>query len=254
MMRMEDFMYITASTYGGIDWHDSRIINEQLQYNGSYNIDEAYVPQAIADDIAKDFPYVESIREKVLQALSEKSCFQFMIRLEEKDSSGNVAYRDCAAYESYGKVYLENEAAFDGNERALTLDYAFGQVSYITTYHAEDIPDDQLGYIVTEDFLAPFKGIPVVQRMYHDIFDGLEAAQDYAENFRLHGLECQPSIATLLACHKGNVTRTDWYRQQKEAMRLMEEKGQTYLDESFCIFVLGHVKKLEKMGDRKETA
>ena len=53
MIRMEDFMYITAATYGGIDWHDSRTINEQLKRNGSYNIDEALVPEAIADDIQR---------------------------------------------------------------------------------------------------------------------------------------------------------------------------------------------------------
>lgn len=28
-------MYITASTYEGIDWHDSRTIYEQLRNNGS---------------------------------------------------------------------------------------------------------------------------------------------------------------------------------------------------------------------------
>lgn len=121
-------MYITASTYGGIDWHDSRTINEQLKSSGSYDIDDALVPEVIADDIAKDFPYVEGIREKVLQALSEKSCFQFMIKSEEKDISGNVTYQECETFEANGKIYFENEAAFDGNERALMRDYAFGQV------------------------------------------------------------------------------------------------------------------------------
>ena len=55
-------MYITASTYGGVDWHDSRTIYEQLKSNGSYNIGKEVVPEVIADDIAKDFPYVEYIR------------------------------------------------------------------------------------------------------------------------------------------------------------------------------------------------
>ena len=65
-------MYITASTYGGIDWHDSRTIYEQLRNNSSYNIGKEVVPEVIADDIARDFPYEENIREKILQALSEK--------------------------------------------------------------------------------------------------------------------------------------------------------------------------------------
>ena len=149
-------MYITASTYGGIDWHDSRTILEQLKNNGSFNIRADQVPETIADDIAKDFPYVENIRNKVLQALSEKSCFQFMIKYEEKD---------CGTHEADGRTYYEDEATFDGEKQTLTRDYAFGQVSYITTYYVEDIPDNQLGYIVTEDFLAPVKGVPLVQRL-----------------------------------------------------------------------------------------
>ena len=247
-------MYITTSTYGGIDWHDSRTIYEQLKINGSYNIAEEMVPEAIADDIAKDFPYVENIREKVLQALSEKSCFQFAIKEEETDSEGNVTYKDCETSEFDGQTYLESEAAFDGSKRTFRRDYAFGQVSYITTYHVEDIPDDQLGYVVTEDFLAPNKGIPLVQRLYHDIFDDQDAAQSYAENLKLHEFQYPTSIVTFLVCNKGNVAQQKWYQQQKEAMQLMEEKGQTYLDDSFHIFVKFHIENLKKIENRKEAA
>ena len=247
-------MYITTSTYGGIDWHDSRTIYEQLKSGGSFNIGEEIVPEAIADDIAKDFPYVEDIREEILQALSEKSCFRFAIKEEETDSEGNVTYKDCETSEFDGQTYLEREAVFDGSKRTLRRDYAFGQVSYITTYHIEDIPDDQLGYIVTEDFLAPTKGVPLVQRLYHDIFDDQDAAQSYAENLKLHDFKYSTSIVAFLVCNKGNVTRQEWYQQQKEAMQLMEEKGQTYLDDSFQIFAKCHIENLKKLGNRKETA
>ena len=244
-------MYITASTYGGIDWHDSRTVHEQLKSNGSFNIREDKVPETIADDIASDFPYVENIREKILQALAEKSCFRFAIKEEETDSEGNVTYNDCETSEFDGQTYLEREAVFDGSKRTFRRDYAFGQVSYITTYHVEDIPDDQLGYIVTEDFLAPTKGVPLVQRLYHDIFDDQDAAQSYAENLKLHEFQYPTSIATFLVCNKGNVAQQKWYQQQKEAMQLMEEKGQTYLDESFCIFAKTHIENLKKLPTKE---
>ena len=153
-------MYITASTYGGIDWHDSRTIYEQLRNNGSFNIGKEVVPEVIADDIARDFPYVENIREKILQALSEKNCFRFAIKTEDTDSEGKITYEDCESCEMNGQIYLEQESVFDGSELTFSRDYAFGQVSYLTSYYVEDIPDDQLGYIVTEDFLAPLKGAP----------------------------------------------------------------------------------------------
>ena len=245
-------MYITASTYGGIDWHDSRTIHEQLKSNGSYNIEKDKVPEAIAEDIAKGFPYVEDIREKVLQALSEKSCFRFIIKSEEKDSAGNASYQDCASYEADGQIYYESAAAFDGGKQTLTQEYAFGQASYTTAYYAEDIPNSQLGYIVTEDFLAPVKGVPVVQRMYHDIFDRQDAAQIYAESLQLHEFQYPASIVTFLVCNKGKVSHNEWYRLQKEAMRLMDEKGQTHLDGSFHIFVKCHIKNLKRLPG-KET-
>ena len=195
-------MYISTSTYGGMDWHDSHTIYEQLKSDNSYNIKEEMVPEAIADDIFKEFPYVEDIREKILQALSEKSCFRFIVKSGEKDSAGNMVYKDCEIYEADGKIYYENEAAFDGEKKTLTLDYAFGQVSYTTTYYVKDIPDDQIGYIVTEDFLAPVKGVPLVQRLYHDIFNNLDAAQNYAESLKLHELQYPESIVTFLICNR----------------------------------------------------
>ena len=107
---------------------------------------------------------------------------------------------------------------------------------------------------MTEDFLAPFKGIPLVQRLYHDIFDNREAAQSYAENLKLHELQYPTSIVTFLICNKENVPQQKWYQQQKEAMQLMEEKRQTYLDDSFHILVRHHIENLKKLENKKETA
>lgn len=244
-------MYITASTYGGIDWHDSRTRNEQLKRDGSYNIGKEMVPEVIADDIAKDFPYVENIREKILQALSQKTCFQFAIKAKETDSEGKTTYKDCESCEMNGQTYLEQEAVFDGNELTLSRDYAYGQVSYITSYYVEDIPDNQLGFIVTEDFIAPVKGVPLVQRMYHDIFDDQDTAQSYADNLKLHDFKYPTSVVTFHVCNKRKVSQEKWYQQQKEVMRLMEEKGQTYQDESFCIFAKTHIENLKKLPTKE---
>lgn len=244
-------MYIMASTYGGIDWHDSRTRNEQLKCNNSYNIGKELVPEVIADDIARDFPYVENIRENILQALSQKTCFQFAIKTEETDNEGKITYKDCETCEMNGQTYLEQEAIFDGNELTLSRDYAYGQVSYITSYYVEDIPDNQLGFIVTEDFLAPVKGVPLVQRMYHDIFDDQGTAQSYADNLKLHDFKYPTSVVTFHVCNKGKVSQEKWYQQQKDAMRLMEKTGQTYLDESFCIFTKTHIENLKKLPTKE---
>ena len=142
-------MYISTSTYGGIDWHDSYTVYRQLKDKDSYCIEEQMVPDMIAGDIACTYPYVENLKEKVLHALSEESCFRFMIKTESTDADGNIVYQDCETSDENGQIWYENEATFNGKEQTLMLDYAYGQVSYITTYHAEDIPNEHLGYIVT---------------------------------------------------------------------------------------------------------
>ena len=146
---------------------------------------------------------------------------------------------------------LEREAVFDGSELTLSRDYAFGQVSYITSYYVEDIPDNQLGFTVTEDFLAPVKGVPLVQRLYHDIFVDLDAAQNYAQNLKLHDLEYLKSIATFLVCNRQKTSLQPWYQRELEAMQLMEKTGQTYLDESFCIFAKTHIENLKKLPTKE---
>lgn len=209
------------------------------------------IPEVIADDIAKDFPYVENIREKILQALSEKTCFQFAFKADETDSEGKITYKDCESCEMNGQTYLEQEAVLDGSELTLSRDYAYGQVSYITSYYVENIPDDQLGFIVTEDFLAPVKGVPLVQRLYHDIFDNLDAAQNYAKNLKLHDLQYPKSIMTFLVCNRQKISLQPWYQREMEAIRLMEKTGQTYLDESFSIFTKTHIENLKKLPTKE---
>lgn len=241
-------MYISASTYGGMDWHDSCSRFEQIELkDGSYDIPPEMVHTAIADDMEENFPYVENIKEKTIRALTEKSCFKFPVKTESQDEDGNTVYEDCATYDDNGETWYENEASFDGEKMELKLDYAFGQVSYTTRYHVTDIPSDQLGYVVTEDFLAPTKGVDTVQRLYHDIFDNVSEADEYAKNMKLHEFDQQPSLVCLLVCDKGHITGTEWYKKQKEAMLLMEEKGQTYLDESFSIFVDRHIENLKSL-------
>ncbi len=89
--------------------------------------------------------------------------------------------------------------------------------------------------------------------MYHDIFDGMDDAQSYAESLRLHEFQYPTSIVTLLICNREKISQDEWYLQQKEAMRLMEEKGQTYLDDSFHIFAKRHIENLKKLSTKENA-
>lgn len=244
-------MYINISTYGGIDWHDSFTVYLQLKVDDSYFIEEQAVPEVIANHIAKLFPYVEDIKEKVLCAIAEKSSFRFMIKKAEKDCAGNTTYKDCEThYGPDGGAWHENEATFDGKELTMTEDFAFGQVSYFSEYRVMDIPDESLGFIVTENFLAPTKGVPVVERLYHDIFDDQKAAEAYADNLKIHEYNSGfvSSVVNFLICNKDEVRQSEWYQLQKEAMELMAAKKQTHLNDSFSIFVKHHIENLNQLN------
>lgn len=240
-------MYISTSTYGGATWHDSRITCKQLRYKGSYFIEEQMVFEVIAEDVLSRIPHEDDLKDKILCALTEKSCFQLVLKTEATDASGKAVYEECETYDKDGRIYYEREAAFNGRARTLTVDCLYGQISHTTTYHVEDIPDDQIGYIVTEDFLAPAKGIPLVERMYHDVFNQLEEAENYARNLKLHDFHYPHSVVVFLVCNKKETSQTEWYQLQKKAMALMEKKGQTCFDESFSIFPKRHIENLQKL-------
>lgn len=240
-------MYIIASTYGGIDWGDSHTICQQVKNNGSFNIEESEIPAVIANDVIQYFPQENNLKENILDAFSRKAQYRFTPGVEKKDDAGAVSYKECGTYEEGGETFYENEVVYDGKKQTLTQSYYYGQISYITTYHVMDIPDDQLGYMVTEDFLVPFKGIPLIERMYHDIFYDLSEAQDYAANLKLHDFEYPKSIAVFQICDRGKAVREKWYQLEREAMDLMKEKGQTHLCDSFDIFPQKHIENLKRL-------
>ena len=41
------------------------------------------------------------------------------------------------------------------------------------------------------------------------------------------------------------------YQSEMDAIKLMEEKGQTYLDDSFCIFTKTHIENLKKLPTKE---
>jgi hypothetical protein len=56
---------------------------------------------------------------------------------------------------------------------------------------------------------------------------------------------------TFLVCNRQEVSGQPWYQNEKEAMRLMAEKGQAYLDESFCIFTKNHIENLKNLPTKE---
>ena len=90
--------------------------------------------------------------------------------------------------------------------------------------------------------------------MYHDIFNNLNAAQNYAESPKLHELQYPESIVTFLVCTRQKTSLQPWYQREMEAISLMEKTGQTYLDDSFYIFTKNHIERPKKLPTRENVA
>lgn len=99
--------------------------------------------------------------------------------------------------------------------------------------------------------LGGYKG-PYLEVVYECIPYVDDAAfDDDAESLKLHELQYPESIVTFLICNRQKTSLQPWYQREMEAISLMEKTGQTYPDESFCIFTKTHIENLKKLPTKE---
>lgn len=116
---------------------------------------------------------------------------------------------------------------------------------YSINYHAYEFDAEKVCYVVEEDFLAPYKGMLHVGRMYHDVFAEEAAALEYYDSMTLRE-GFGRSMKHVLVVEKA-VLGNQFYELNRQAIRLMEETGETPDSESFRIDVNEHIEALEKI-------
>lgn len=244
-------MYIKESRYGGIDWHDSNTKSVQLTYNGEFDIPNDKLLEVVVNKIVEDWnKSVNLSKEEFASTIKKAFTGTEPITIPLLDENGNESEKD----DSSGTIYYENSLTFHPMEKEnknsiyrYDEDYWWGQCSYIVRYYKQEIEDPC--YIVQENFLAPTKGCDSVERIYVDVFTSLEEAKKYFETMSIHDKNYNPmgSRKELLITSYKYVTGTDWYKLNMKAIKLMEEKNKNPFDDSFHIFVKGHIESLEKL-------
>lgn len=224
--------YINVNYYGGLDWHDIYSYTEQVSFENEYEIPEEKILEAITEDIFKYYPFVP--KEKILDSLINKT--EFQIPLNEDGSDIGLE-----------KEFCENEFIFNGEKKQITLNYFFGQVSYNISYSVYELDKNDICYLISENFLCPTKGTPLVERMYQDVFIDKELAEKCFNDLQVHNLEPLRTEKTLNIQSLSRIKETDFYKENMKANQLMKNKKQTPFDESFRIFVESHIKELEKL-------
>lgn len=118
------------------------------------------------------------------------------------------------------------------------------RAEYTINYHVHDFLDEEICYLVEENFPVPYDGVPT-GRMYHDVFTEEAEALKYYDSMTLRE-GFGNSVKLLLVVEKAVIGHS-FYEWNRQAMRLMEETGETPDSDSFRVDVNEHIKALEKI-------
>lgn len=225
-------MYIVERhSYGGIDWHDSCTkivpikINEQHLYAS-----QSSAIQAVVQDVIALYPNFEV---EIKHAFDTNQMFHSPLPLENGD--------DCEIFVEKDKVFYEREISINPETMSIQVSYYFGQYECITSYIVKEVVQPK--YFVIENFLVPKKGIPSVERLYHQPFDTLEEAKNFLIQLKPHSGICKSEIN--IFCNDVDALNQKWFQLQMECIRLLKLKGVSIYDDKFDIFTEKHIENLK---------
>ena len=221
----------------GFDWHDISVWEAMLvnpeSTESRFDFSGSDVKKFILQDIFREFGKAvdEQAVADVVYDRSERCCYESSTFVE-------------------GRIY-EIEVEWRGNGCLVSAhEPECSQVIYSVNYYVYEFDtEEEVCYRVSENFLAPYKGVPSLERMYRDVFAKEEDALAYYDKMTLHE-EAGRSVKQLLVMSK-EVLGIEFYELNRQAIRLMEETGETPDSDSFCIPVEEHIAALHKIKDER---
>lgn len=220
-------MYIKGTCYGGMDWHDSKLIITQMKWDGKYDVPESKVTDCIVNDILQQFSYLDPT--DIYFAVLNDQPYKFPL-LYLKDDEAVYPEGDEEDWISVGEI------------KGLSIKESYiGGCDYSTYYSVEAIPEEQLCYIPEEHFYAYSKGVPLVERFYHAPFQRLDEAEVYLKTMKKHAPDAEVSIQIY---NLKEISATDWFQSNMKVVELSSgdpEKG-------YAIVVDLHIENLKKLA------
>lgn len=163
--------YIKMTYQNGIDWHDTYSRIEQIKWNGKYEVDKSDLLEIVCYYTFKYFPPMKDHEEEVKKAIYEGKAYSYPVCSgAESNTFDEEAYMITIAARTD-----ENTIEMNGWYECVSLGL------YFDLYFVEEGKER---FWVTEDFLAPFKGCTLAERLYHESFDTAEEAEAYCEELR----------------------------------------------------------------------
>lgn len=241
--------------YGGIDWHDSYSNTTTMYYNGEIcTKEEEFIP-AIADEFFKNmekwFPITKTeFIEKLKKVRETKEKIKIPLYEELEDGTMKINsfdYEEEVVYSNELNIYIDKNDFLTIEQVAWN-----GQATFYSHYEIVTIEDEDIAYMVCESFHCPTKGVPVVERIYRELFDNLKDAEEYRKELdkdieiRLKANPYPISESTLNIINRKKIEATEFYQLNMEANALMKDKNTNPLADNFHIFVKGHIESLQK--------
>lgn len=252
--------FLSEYFYGGIDWHDSYSICNTMFYNGKVcNNQDDYI-LAIADSFKDLYDFFTISREEFINILQDvhnnvKDKVEIPMYVKEEVDGKQKMVMDMDEINGV-KYYCNRLIVSVKDNDYLTIEHEvyYGQASYYFHFSEVEIADDDLAYMVCENFHVPTKGVPCVERMYTDLFDNLNDAQEYQKKLndtinKNNNLPCNvvTSESTLNIVSRSEILLGDFYKLNMQAIELMKQKNVNRNDKSFQIFVNSHLEKLAEL-------
>lgn len=165
--KMKVNNYVKMAYESGIDYHDTYCKVEQIKWNGKYEVSKTDLPKIACKYIFEYFPPKADHIEKVKKAIYEGTSYCYPVDYAdagEDDDFGEDAYMMCIGKQEQDVIEVRG---------------SFREINYNLYFHLYSIEDGKERYWVSEDFLAPFKGCPLIERLYHEPFNDARAAEEY---------------------------------------------------------------------------
>ncbi len=236
------------SSYGGFDWHDACSHTDFLKekHGNPYNITNPI--RTIAERVYDMFAqFVETCLGNNTSS-DYKITFEMSVEdiVEKMEKREKISIYDCIPNPEYEDDY-ENWMIFDSDKLSMETYYCGGQVSYDGYFTIADIPDEKVRYIVCENFLAPNKGVPSVQRFYHEPFTDYYEMLSYYCNMPMHGKEdnyCgihSKSVKEIIIINVDSTIDDDWFNSNMQAIELSKD----HPDAEFKMYVKQDIEYLK---------
>lgn len=251
-------MFIMENYYSGMDWHDRRKDYRMIgDVNCGYKVSEKDVAVMIFNAVKENIHISNEHADALLDAIKNKRKYICPIYYDANDNKplgefNPMKMQNSLEFKYSSEVYsnIVGTYKFDAFYR--------GGFDINISYEIADIKDPDVLYVVSEDFPAPIRGVPLCQRLYHlpfkkcaDAISYMNEANQKLEKMRYkreESVAAKESCFNCLVFSKQHLDESEWYRIQLEVMKLME---QTNTDEYHPEYTIWNVDR-HKMQIKKE--